>query len=330
MMKVEEIRRGLWTFPIVLPDNPLKWLNCYVIKSEKGGRNLLIDTGFNRTECQDALQEGMTCLGLEPEMTDVLFTHMHADHIGNAAFLQKMGCNLYMGEVDNSTLIRTYEIENNPMHSRALKEGIPESMMTAMVKDNPGTLYKAEPFEAFLLKDAQVLSYGEYSLECILTPGHTPGHLCLYDTKSKTMFLGDHVLFDITPNICIWPELDDALGSYMNSLERIYCYDVDHALPAHRNQANTSMRMRIDQLLLHHHRRLSEAKKIIGDNPGINAYQLAGLMTWEIRTKNWEEFPLGQKWFAFSEALAHLDHLVNKHRIEKTITNGIASYRSIK
>ncbi len=64
MIKVEEIREGLWIFPIALPDNPLKWLNCYVIKGNNSGRNLLIDTGFNLPECQNDLKEGMVALGV--------------------------------------------------------------------------------------------------------------------------------------------------------------------------------------------------------------------------------------------------------------------------
>ena len=56
-----ELTEGLWTFPIVLPDNPLKWLNCYVVKSNDG-RDLLIDTGFNRQDCLETLLAGMSML----------------------------------------------------------------------------------------------------------------------------------------------------------------------------------------------------------------------------------------------------------------------------
>ena len=30
-----------------------------------------------------------------------------------------------------------------------------------------------------------MLSYGGHDLKCILTPGHTPGHMCLYDEKNQ-------------------------------------------------------------------------------------------------------------------------------------------------
>jgi len=38
---------------VVLPNNPLKALNSYVIKGNE--KSLIIDTGFNREECIDAL-----------------------------------------------------------------------------------------------------------------------------------------------------------------------------------------------------------------------------------------------------------------------------------
>lgn len=60
-MVCEQVAENVYTFKIVLPNNPLKWLNCYVIK---GNKNLLIDTGFNRPECREALLDGMRELDL--------------------------------------------------------------------------------------------------------------------------------------------------------------------------------------------------------------------------------------------------------------------------
>ena len=53
------IAENIWVFPIVLPDNPLKWLNCYVIKDREGGRDLIIDSGFNQPACLSDLLSGM-------------------------------------------------------------------------------------------------------------------------------------------------------------------------------------------------------------------------------------------------------------------------------
>lgn len=103
---VKEIINGIYSFEVVLPENPLKWLNCYVIKGSNGGRDLLVDCGFRRQECIDSLLCGMEELELEFKNTDVLFTHLHTDHTGNADILQSLGCRLMMGEIDYKQLLK--------------------------------------------------------------------------------------------------------------------------------------------------------------------------------------------------------------------------------
>ena len=75
---------------VVLPDNPLQYLNAYVIKGKT--ENLVIDTGFNRPECQDALCRGLEELGIEFRHTSLFLTHLHADHTGLVGLFAKEGC----------------------------------------------------------------------------------------------------------------------------------------------------------------------------------------------------------------------------------------------
>ena len=50
---VEEVMERLYRIEVTLPNSPLKELNSYVIKGN--GRDLVIDTGFNRTICYEAV-----------------------------------------------------------------------------------------------------------------------------------------------------------------------------------------------------------------------------------------------------------------------------------
>lgn len=326
MCRLEKITEGLWTFPIVLPDNPLKWLNCYVIKPENG-RNLVIDTGFNREECLTSLLRGMETLNLTPENTDVFLTHMHADHTGNAAALQARGYRLMMSETDYGILAGEIEGGWSEVRIRAADEGMTGEMIKGIFQDNPAVVYRSDIFSAEFVRGGDRLSYGDYELLCIDTPGHTPGHMCLYEVNKKIMFLGDHVLFDITPNICAWSQVDDSLGLYLDSLRRISEFDVSIALPGHRSTGEISMNKRIETLIDHHSRRLKEVESIIGGAGEINAYDISGHMTWQIRARNWNDFPPAQKWFAFEETLAHLDYLTKTGRIcRRTGENGRITY----
>lgn len=321
-----EIRKNIYSFPIVLPENPLKWLNCYVIKGQGNGRNLLIDTGFHRPECVESLLSGMRELNLVPEETDVFLTHLHTDHCGNAEMLQTMGCTLYMGAVDYALSMTKTDGGWPESRHRAADEGMPEDTIRLVFERHPAILYDSEYFDASIVKEHDCLEYGGYRLECISTPGHTPGHFCLYEREHKIMFTGDHVLFDITPNISFWPTMEDALGVYLENLKKISEYDVELALPAHRNTGSVTMRERIGELQRHHENRLRETEYIIERNPGLTGYQIARMMKWRIHCRNWEEFPPAQKWFATCEAISHLEYLTKRNRITRVATDSGAVY----
>ncbi len=77
---IEEVFKNIFRIGVVLPGNPLKEVNCYFIRGDK--TDLLIDTGFNRDACRDALKAGFEELGSDPERRDVLATHLHSDHCG--------------------------------------------------------------------------------------------------------------------------------------------------------------------------------------------------------------------------------------------------------
>ena len=310
------IMDSIYTFPITLPGNPLRWLNCYVIKAAPGGRNLLIDTGFHRPECLAELLKGMKELRLRPEETDVFFTHLHSDHTGNAADLQERGCRLLMSEIDAEV---TRGFSWKALCRRMRNEGMPGDIVETVDSSNPGQRYISPPYTTEPLFEGDILNYGPYRLECLLTPGHSPGHMCLYDRERQLMFVGDHVLFDITPNITTWPDMEDALGTYLESLRKVMDLPVSFALPGHRRFGSVTLRERAEQLLAHHARRLAEAEEIARRNPGICAYDIAGQMRWKIRADSWDRFPPGQKWFAVGEALSHLDYLVLRDRITRTV-----------
>lgn len=318
------LTKNIYSFPIQLPDNPLKWLNCYVIKAEEGERNLLIDTGFNRPECLENLLRGMEELGLKPEYTDVFLTHVHSDHTGNAGALYEMGCRIIMGELDNRIMNSARWAERLPLFKR---EGMPENIVEEVINHNPGMLFAPKIFDTVFVNDGDILRYGGYELQCVFTPGHTPGHMCLYDKKAKLIFLGDHVLFDISPNICAWTGFFDPVGTYMSSLEKIMELDVDICLPSHRSRGQISMKERVIELIEHHKRRLAETERLIGEYPGISAYDLAGKMTWRIRARNWDDFPAAQKNFALLETLAHIEYLLARDiAVRTTDEKGLNGY----
>lgn len=156
-----------------------------------------------------------------------------------------------------------------------------------------------------------VIDLGDLAVQCIHTPGHALGHMVLYLPHEQLLFTGDHILFDITPNISIWGNVPHSLEDYLSSLEKIRALSVRAAFPAHRH-GEKSIYQRIDELQNHHKERLGEILRTVEEHPGATAYQLAGMITWSARGLGWAQFPPHQKWFAMGETLAHLYFLADE------------------
>ena len=309
------IEDNIYTIPVPLPNNPLRQLNSYVIKGE--GRSLVIDTGFKLEECRKALCDGLEELGVDMNCTDIFLTHLHSDHSGLAAELATQSSKIYISRADGELLTLSLtqglgRVEEYRSYGFSEKE-------LENFWENPSMKYRQEsPFSFTYVADGDVLTYGGRRLEVIFPPGHTPGHVCLYDRANKVMFLGDHVLFNITPNITTWPFFEDPLGHYVHSLMDISIYDVRLPLPAHRG-VNGTMAERIGTIIEHHGARIREMLDILTERPGLTPYDLSGMMTWRVhgKTNSWADFPLNQKWFAVGETAAHLDYLLKRGRVRR-------------
>ena len=83
---IREVLPEVFRIPVPLEGNPLKELNSYLFRGSREAkqRNLLVDTGFRTEGCKKALLKGLEQLGVSMEDTDILLTHLHADHSGNA------------------------------------------------------------------------------------------------------------------------------------------------------------------------------------------------------------------------------------------------------
>lgn len=303
----EEILPGLFRIQIPLPRNPLRILNCYVIKGD--GKDLVIDTGFRMPECMDAITEGLRELNVSMDSADILLTHLHADHTGLAPELATENTKVFISREEipwmSGESRRSLWRADNEKFRRA---GFPEEALLFLDNAVSRNMASDPRFSGYSpIDDGDEFKYGGYTLRAVATPGHTPMHMCFWMEDQKAMFTGDHVLFDITPNITFWSEMDDSLGEYLSSLKKIDAYDVRLALPGHRETGD--FHGRVKKLLEHHDDRLNECLSIIRENPGLTIYDITGKMTWKIRCNSWEDFPQGQKWFAVGECHSHIRHL---------------------
>ena len=61
-----EVMRNIYRIPVPLPNNPLRELNCYLIRGKDRS-----DTGFRQETCRRALFDGLQELNVRMEDTDI-------------------------------------------------------------------------------------------------------------------------------------------------------------------------------------------------------------------------------------------------------------------
>jgi glyoxylase-like metal-dependent hydrolase (beta-lactamase superfamily II) len=312
---VHAVFPDLYRIEIPLPDSPLKSLNAYVVLGSD--RNLLIDTGFNRKECLAAMKGGLSELKISLDDTDLLITHLHADHIGLVPELVRNGSKVFFSRPD-AEIIQNWE-GFGYLTAYAVQNGFSDSMLQIALETHPAAkFFQARLPDFTLIENNQRITVGAYCFRCLITPGHTRGHTCLYEPQKRLFISGDHVLGDITPHIQCWREEWNPLGDYLESLDRVCDLDVDVVLPGHR-RVFYHFRQRIDEIKQHHQKRMQEIESILRRGP-MNAYQVASHMTWDINYKSWDDFPILQKWFATGEAIAHLKYLYATQKIARDKT----------
>lgn len=138
-------------------------------------------------------------------ISHILITHTHMDH--------SPGCRLLQAHTD----AKSYAY--GPHGAGKLEQGVPVE---------EGGDMEFEPDE--LLRDGDVLTGGDWSVECVYTPGHTSNHMCYQLRESKALFTGDHVMGWST-SIISPPDGD--MGAYIASLERLLERDDTVYWPTH-------------------------------------------------------------------------------------------------
>jgi len=321
----EELFPNLFRIEIPLPDSPLKYLNSYLIKGSD--RNLVVDTGLNRDECLTAMHAGLAALEVDLDRTDFFITHLHADHFGLVGRLVRETGKIYFNRPDTE-LIESWE-GFDPMIAYAGANGFPENELRAALHNHPGHKYGSDWIpELNIINEGDKFNIGGFHFACVQTPGHTMGHMCLYEPDRKILIAGDHILIDITPNIQCWSDDENPLKEYLASLDKVDKLEVKHVLPGHR-RLFSDHHGRIDELKQHHVIRLEETLGILQEGP-MSAFEVASRMTWDIKCDSWEEFPVAQRWFATGEAISHLRFLEEEGKLSRRKNSDATVYELVK
>jgi glyoxylase-like metal-dependent hydrolase (beta-lactamase superfamily II) len=312
---VEQLRDDLWSIPVPIPNNPLRYVSVHAFALDGGGLGLL-DTGWEDDEAWTALTGGLAAIGGSiDDVRGVLVTHLHFDHLGLATRVREAsGAWVAMHPAD-ATLVRGWNRREAATAVAAEVDflvGLGAEHDEAVADVGP-----AENMERFtrmavadrMLEDGDLADFPGWRLRAVHTPGHTPGHLCFAEEGSRLFFSGDHVLPRISPNVSTGASgAPDPLRDFLASLAAVRDLDPAEVLPAHEWRFR-GLGDRVDALTAHHEQRLTELLTAIRRNPHSTPWQLAAHLTW---SRPWEQYERRMRIFAVTETDAHLRLLASR------------------
>lgn len=322
---IQEVVTNCFKIVIPLPAALLGSVNAYLIKGPD--RNLLIDTGLNVEMCREVMSNALDVLGVNLRKTDFFITHHHADHFGMLSALATDGSVIYIHASDVETIkkIASHSVLDELKRFLVVSgfhEQNPNKLMPSDVENN---YHLPDSCSLHLVKGGDELLIGDFRLLCLHTPGHTNGHVCLYETNKKFLISGDHLLGDITPSIQLRNDTENPLEAYLSTFGRLATLAVDLVLPGHRSNFNNYTE-RIEQLQKHHKNRENEVLAAL-TKKSKTVYEVASQITWNIAECNgWDTVSSLQKLFATGEAMAHLKYLESSGRVRKIMKGPVMVY----
>src|SRR3989475_9168147 len=227
----------------------------------------LLDCGMNSGESVEAIRAAVTEVGSK-RIRRLVVTHIHPDHYGAAGTLAGEGrADLYLHRLEVPLVNPRYvELEHlvKEVHTYLLVNGVPPEEAEVLSNSQRALSQVVSPAEAAVQLDgAELLDMGRRQLRVEWTPGHSPGHIWLYESQDKLLFAGDHMLPELSPNIGLHPQsTPDPLHHYLDGVKRLSAYVQNKILPAHGRPFKDAA-TRVATLAAHHHRRLDQILDIV-------------------------------------------------------------------
>ena len=307
--------------------------NVYAI--EGGDGHILVDCGWDSQESLWALQEGLRTANLKlRDIKKVVITHIHPDHYGLSTKIKQIcGAQAAIHRIDAGFIFPRYKdfadlikkTEELLRQNGAPADELPQLTEASLWMNK----YVTPDSPEVMLEDGDIISNDSFEFEVLWTPGHSPGHVCLYERDKKFILTGDHVLYDTTPHVGFNPQSgDNPLSDYISSLKKLESLKVHFILPGHGPVFN-ALGLRIDKILQHHEGRERAIMKSLR-NGLQTAYAIAQQIPWMVNGGDiaFRDLGVWDKRMAVTETIAHLKLLVEEDKVGNVDMDGASLYLS--
>lgn len=177
---------------------------------------LLIDTGLGIGNIKEEAEK-LTALPIK-----VVTTHAHWDHIGGHGLFHDIAVH----KEDAHWLMKGLPIPEQVIKSNVIKD-LNTGLTPKEFNIHNYQVFKGNPSE--ILKDGDTFDLGKRSIRVIHTPGHSPGHICLWEEERGYLFTGDLIYKGTL--YAFYPSTNPL--QFKQSVDKISSLEVVKILPAH-------------------------------------------------------------------------------------------------
>jgi glyoxylase-like metal-dependent hydrolase (beta-lactamase superfamily II) len=182
-------------------------------------------------------------------LTKIVITHHDYDHMGALAEFKAAYPNISIAATEiEERYISGKEKSLRLQQAEAIHDSLPEHEKPAAESfQNKLKSIKPVPVD-ILLRDKEKLSCCG-GVEVITTPGHMPGHLCLYHLESKTLVAGDALVVNGDELGIANPRYTLDMEEAKRSIKKLLDYDIQAVICYHGGLFTGDVRTALEKML---------------------------------------------------------------------------------
>jgi glyoxylase-like metal-dependent hydrolase (beta-lactamase superfamily II) len=275
-VEVVEVAEGVYRLALPLGIHGVPTVSAYLLRGADG--DTLVDCGIAAGVDEEgdpgpdgtaAVTAALTAAGSRLErLQRLVVTHAHIDHFGLAGeVVRRSGGELWMhrrtdldiakyDDPEEAVDRRTLMLADHGLFGEELtetSEGLRDWLPVMPSIGRPSRL----------LDGGESFSVGGRTWEVVHTPGHSPGHVCLWNAAERLLCSGDHLLQVVSPPVTFERGFEpDPLGSYLDSLDRVRELGPEMVLPGHGTPFRDGAR-RAEAIAAGKRRRLAQVRELV-------------------------------------------------------------------
>jgi glyoxylase-like metal-dependent hydrolase (beta-lactamase superfamily II) len=207
--------------------------NIFVIPDESGFS--LIDVGCGGIPGIEHLVSGLNHWGLKLQhLHTVILSHAHPDHMGALGWILE-SCHPKVRE-------KTFDIALAKKFWALFEPGenLQEFDLLKFFEDSGCAMSAAGQIEN--IHGGDILDVGNFVFEALHTPGHSPGHISLFERNKRILLPGDLLGGDLLGKGPAWyTPSSGGVVAYLDSLVKLEALNADIVLPSHGQIIETSL-----------------------------------------------------------------------------------------